>query len=36
LRIECTEAGAVVEVIVPYRRLAVATELAASMDSVRR
>ena len=35
LRIECTDSGAVVEVIVPYRRLATA-ELAMSMDGVQR
>ncbi len=36
LRIECTDTGAAVEVIVPYRRLVDATELelAVSMDSV--
>jgi two-component system LytT family sensor kinase len=34
LRIECTDAGAAVEVIVPYRRHVAATELAVSMDSV--
>ena len=36
LRIECTDTGAAVEVIVPYRRHAAATELAVSMDSVQR
>jgi two-component system LytT family sensor kinase len=36
LRVECTDTGAVVEVIVPYRRLAAAPELAVSMDSVQR
>lgn len=36
LRMECTDGGAVVEVIVPYRRLAATPGLAASMDSVRR
>jgi two-component system, LytTR family, sensor kinase len=36
LRIECTDSGAAVEVIVPYRRLAAATEPAVSMDSVQR
>jgi len=36
LRIECTDTGAVVEVIVPYRRLAASTELAVSKDSVQR
>jgi signal transduction histidine kinase len=35
LRIECTDAGTVVELVVPYRRLA-APELAVSMGSVRR
>jgi len=34
LRFECTDSGAVVEMIVPYRRLAVPTDLAVSMDSV--
>jgi two-component system LytT family sensor kinase len=34
LRIECTDSGAMVEVIVPYRRLAAAPELALSMGSV--
>ena len=36
LRIECTDSGAAVEVIVPYRRLAAVTELAVSMDGVQR
>jgi two-component system LytT family sensor kinase len=36
LRIDCTDSGAVVEVIVPYRRLAAAPELALSLDSVPR
>ena len=35
LRMECTDGGAAVEVIVPYRRLAVAAELPVSMDSVQ-
>lgn len=35
LRIECTDSGAVVEVIVPYRRHAAAADLAVSMDSVQ-
>jgi two-component system, LytTR family, sensor kinase len=35
LRIECTDSGAVVEVIVPYRRIAAAPELAVAMDSVQ-
>jgi two-component system LytT family sensor kinase len=35
LRIECTDSGAAVEVIVPYRRLVTDTELAVSMDSVQ-
>jgi LytS/YehU family sensor histidine kinase len=36
LRIECTDSGAVVEVIVPYRRLAAVPEPAVTMDSVQR
>ena len=36
LRIECTDTGAAVEVIVPYRRHPAATELAESIDSVQR
>jgi two-component system LytT family sensor kinase len=35
LRIECTDSGAAVEVIVPYRRHPAATELAVSMASVQ-
>ncbi len=35
LRIECTDTGAAVEVIVPYRRIAAATELPVPMDSVQ-
>jgi len=36
LRIECADTGAVVEVIVPYRRLAAPEQLAVSMDGTRR
>jgi two-component system LytT family sensor kinase len=36
LRMECTDAGATVEMILPFRRLAAATELAVSMDGARR
>jgi LytS/YehU family sensor histidine kinase len=36
LRMECTDAGAMVEMIVPFRRLVAATELAVSMDGARR
>ncbi len=36
LRVECTENGAAVEVIVPYRGLAAANEDAAVTESVRR
>jgi hypothetical protein len=36
LRIECADTGAVVEVIVPYRRLAAPGELAMSMDGAYR
>jgi hypothetical protein len=32
---DCIDGCAAVEVIVPYRRLAAATELAASMDSAQ-
>jgi two-component system LytT family sensor kinase len=35
LRMECTDTGAAVEVIVPYRRLDSAAELAVSMDSAQ-
>jgi hypothetical protein len=35
LRMDCIDGCAAVEVIVPYRRLAAATELAASMDSAQ-
>jgi two-component system LytT family sensor kinase len=35
LRMECTDAGATVEMIVPFRRLAAATEPAVSMDGAR-
>jgi len=36
LRMECIDGCAAVEVIVPYRRLAVAADLSVSMDSVQR
>jgi two-component system, LytTR family, sensor kinase len=36
LRMECTDSGATVEMIVPYRRLAAATEPAVSMASVQK
>jgi two-component system, LytTR family, sensor kinase len=36
LRMECTDTGAAVEVIVPYRRLDSAAELAVSMDGAQR
>src|SRR6185295_17131326 len=35
LRMDCIDGCAAVEVLVPYRRLAAATELAASMDSAQ-
>jgi two-component system, LytTR family, sensor kinase len=36
LRMECTDTGATVEMIVPYRRLAATTEHAMSTDAVQR